>query len=104
MREYSLQTGVPVVQVHLHPWQIFQNHSSGGEANHSIHGKGHSYTELIRSKSLSNDNYAVLIPAYIVMDNILEELIPALNITSELVIIHDSHYGTQLDLTLPTIT
>ena len=78
MKDYSLRTAVPVLQLHLHPWQIFQKSERGEKLKTQSVTRStetHSYTELTRPKSVSSDNYAVLVPAYIVMDNILGELV-----------------------------
>lgn len=41
----------------------------------------------------ATDNFVSLIPSYVVFDNMLIELISALNITTQIVILYDNHYG-----------
>jgi hypothetical protein len=50
------------------------------------------------SDSLSNpvsDNFIQLVPGFVVFDNILPELVHALNIstTAELLVLYDQHFG-----------
>jgi hypothetical protein len=38
------------------------------------------------------DDYAILIPSYVVLDNMLADVIAELNITTNLVVIYDKKY------------
>lgn len=40
------------------------------------------------------DNFAVIVPSYIVFDNMLDELVSSMNITDELTVLYDEQYGT----------
>lgn len=43
------------------------------------------------------DNYVVMVPSYIVFDNMLRDFIKSLNITTDITVIYDQKYRIELN-------
>ncbi|KAI6240026.1 hypothetical protein M3Y99_00486300 [Aphelenchoides fujianensis] len=67
---------IPTIQTQLRPWEGFY--------------KDDDHITI-------TDNYVVMIPAYVVFDNMLHDFIASLNVTGELTIIYDEKYQAAME-------
>lgn len=102
LHDVSRDKNIPIIQYQLHPWTGFYNGTNTTGASRTATSQ-HLVTEASHtdnSDPVSNetepaipDNFAVIVPSYIVLDNMLDEFVTSMNITDELTILYDEQYG-----------
>lgn len=84
----SQNTNKPTIQMQLSAW----NASYKGNHKSFIHQHF-----LEEAQSTITDNYVIMVPSYLVFDNMLMEFLSAMNVTSELTVIYDEIYERGLE-------
>ncbi|KAI6220068.1 Protein CBR-GLR-7 [Aphelenchoides fujianensis] len=68
---------LPTIQTRLHQWE--------------------GVSRVDENDTTSNQNYAVMIPSFVVFDNMLDDLLQALEITTNITVIYDEQYQNSME-------